>query len=418
MKLTKTILGLFIASIAIIACNDNSDYNFQSDNKVNFSAQISASVTRATSDSWEADDAIGIYALTAGETLSDAAIYDQKANIKYTTNSAGATGKLTPANEDEAIKFPANGDNLDFIAYYPYTGNITKFKIPVDISNQSDISKIDLLYATKAEQNKDNEKVELQFAHKLSRVIVELSEQNGVDLTDATITLKGVTVKGAFDLDNGTVTAKTDVADVTPYKKANKATAILLPGQDVSVMKIEIVLKDGTKYEWTPAQYILKEGKSITYSLVLISGNAVTLDADATIEDWKVEAGQNETLTPKEEVNNEVTVDKTSLEFAAAGGEKTVNITANENKSWTATSDANWLTLNTANQTGNFALKLTATENTTTEQRTTTVTIEDKTVTVTQKGKGTTTPTTDLLFPGADFEDWVAFEGSLNKLYR
>ncbi len=417
MKIKKTTLVLLAGLTAMVSCNENAECDFPNENKVNFSGHISAPLTRASNDSWEASDAIGIYALRSGEQLSKTGIYDQKENIKYITDSTVGTGEFDPETESDAITFPANGDNLDFVAYYPYAQNVSDYKVAVDVSDQKNISAIDLLYAKVTGKNKQTPKVVLPFSHKLSRVIVQLQKEGEVNLTGAKVTFKGTIVDGNFNLKTEAVEKGTTKSDLTPYKNGDSATAILIPGQEVSDITIVITLEDGTKYEWTPAQYTLKSGKSITYVLGLKPGEEVKVDTDATIDDWENEDNQNGTVNPKDDTNpsTDVSLDKTTITFEATGGEQTVNITASKN--WTATSDASWLTLSSASGNGDFALVLTATPNDTTEERTATVTVDTKTITVTQAGKQTTTPPTtspDLLFAGSDFEDWTAFEGSLN----
>ena len=113
-------LFLFI-SLAIFASCSDSDVEgglIDEANKANFSATIGELQTRVTDNSWDTSDAIGIYALKAGQALSDVAIHDGKSNVKYATTGDGA---FNPASSP--INFPEVG-NLVFVSYYPYSTEI------------------------------------------------------------------------------------------------------------------------------------------------------------------------------------------------------------------------------------------------------------------------------------------------------
>ncbi len=84
-----------------------------------------------------------------------------------------------------------------------------------------------------------------------------------------------------------------------------------------------------------------------------------------------------------------LTVDPTSLNYVAAGGSKTVNVTSNI--SWTATSSASWLTVSPTSGSNNGTITATATTNTSSSERTATITISgsgvtSQTISVTQAG--------------------------------
>ena len=76
-------------------------------------------------------------------------------------------------------------------------------------------------------------------------------------------------------------------------------------------------------------------------------------------------------------------------QFASEGGSGTISVTAPAECVWTATSDADWLTI-TAGQSGSGdgAVTVAASPNTSTQSRTATLTVAGQTVTVTQSGVG------------------------------
>lgn len=107
-----------------------------------------------------------------------------------------------------------------------------------------------------------------------------------------------------------------------------------------------------------------------------------------------------------------INTDPASLTFEKAGGNETITVTANV--AWTASSDADWLTIDPASGTNNGTITVTATENGT-DARNATITITDgtitKTVPVTQKGEETSGgPFAETLF----FSEYIE-GGGYNK---
>ena len=176
-------LFLFIGLAIFASCSDSDvEGGVGNANETKFSGAIGELQTRVTGSSWDAMDAIGIYALKADQVLSDAAIHDGKSNVKYTTTGDGT---FTPAGVP--INFPESG-NLDFISYYPFKNAITDYKYNIDVTAQSNLSAIDLLYSNNAKgESKANQNVGLDFKHMLSKLILS------IELGDDIATLEGLT---------------------------------------------------------------------------------------------------------------------------------------------------------------------------------------------------------------------------------
>jgi hypothetical protein len=222
----------------------------------------SQEATRATATSWEAGDLVGIFALKEGMPLSTDAVYDGKANIAYENSVDGPIGLFSAAINP--IRFPADGSAIDFVAYYPYTTAVSSdYQLPIDLSQQSPLSAIDLMYATATGQTKANPSVSLTFTHSLSRF---------------ELTIDNVLTKGSMDLATGTITAGTTTGSITPVTSTDAATnsvtasAILLPGQQTDALTVHILLADGKQYHWKPPVVTLLPGKSYSYSLNLTAG--------------------------------------------------------------------------------------------------------------------------------------------------
>ncbi len=296
MKVQKLVLGLLGMSMFLTSCNEEGTE--MAPNKVTFSASVGSPMTRATETEWEANDAIGVYALNNGQTLADASIYEDKNNIKYVTTQAGAKGDFNAETDSEAIEL--TDEVIDFIAYHPYSDKVTaEYKLPINVADQS-VKGIDILYATKQAHTNSQPDVNLVFNHSMSRVKVVLEPKQGsnLDVTNATITFKNALTTGTLSLIDGTVEKGTDKADIT----AVNGSAILLPGQDMAEITIKIVLADGKTYEWTPATNVLEGGKSSTYTLTLTKGGVVA-NTTGNINGFGQGNGGNATIDPTPDPN-------------------------------------------------------------------------------------------------------------------
>ncbi|MBP7105458.1 MAG: fimbrillin family protein, partial [Fermentimonas sp.] len=164
--------------------------------------------TRMSDDKWESGDAIGVFAISNGEILSDSSIYNNYKNIKYINKSDGSIANFEAA--ETAIKYPDTKEMLDFTAYYPYTdtgyigGN--DFSLSVDISQQSPHSAIDILYAKATGYNRDNPEVDLHFTHSLSQFCLNITASEEISLEGVEINIINAVTQGVMNLKDGTVT--------------------------------------------------------------------------------------------------------------------------------------------------------------------------------------------------------------------
>lgn len=295
-------LFLFIGLTLFASCNDSdSEQDITADNnRVVFSGTIGsiqsgtvASIqSRAADASWDDGDEIGIYALNAGAELSETAIFDGKANVKYRTDGEGKFNAVAAP-----IKFPREGD-LDFVAYYPYQSAITDYKYSIDVSAQSNPAAIDLLYSDNAKgQNRTMKQVNLNFKHMLSMVVFNLKAGDEVpSLNGLTASIKNVVVDGELDLADGAVSIGDNRKEITPMVvmandgKTAVVKAIVMPGQNMKDVEVVFNLDD-KKYEWTPETQELESATKYSYSLTLVKDESgiptlIPADINATISDW------------------------------------------------------------------------------------------------------------------------------------
>ena len=383
--------------------------------------------TRVTNTGWSANDQIGIFAIEAGEAFVSANIQD--ANIMYRT--ATGNGIFLAGNTAEAIIFPTTGA-LDFIAYYPWTADISAYtlNIPVNgvsFTNQTALtgaagqSAHTILWSNNAtNRTAANYNVQLQFQRRMAQLVLTVYGGAGVpNLSGMTVDVRDLAVSGSMNLANGTVTpsvttgtVQTNVALSPTANYRAVSTSILFPGQNLNNATIRFTLVNGDTFTWTPPSQPIASGNFYAYTLQLTDGGVILVAEGATIGDWTPgnTPGGGIVLTP-----DEWNVGATAVSLGAAlGTTSTITVTAPATQEWTVSSDQpTWLQVNTPNiGTGDFTVT-TLSANTTSEPRTAIVTVTPIGTTSLEPLTITVTQVAPLLFPGSNFNDWDAFMGSL-----
>ena len=286
MKTNYLFIGM--AALMMAACSNDENEPQVNDGRVAASFAGGITLTRATTDAWEANDGIGIYMLEHGtKTVADGA-----ANREYVTTAGD--GKFTPAGVEQTIYFPLDADEkVDFIAYYPQT-DLTGDIYKVDMSDQKTPADIDLLRSDNATgKNKSTNTVDLKFFHRLSRVEVELTAGEGVsdaELAGMSITLDKQPVKADFNVLQNTLTAGQDLATL-PLNTATDgktASAIILPQEGASGRGLKLTLKDNTVLTWpVEADRTFEQGKKTIFTITLKRTPVGTeVEVNATIQPW------------------------------------------------------------------------------------------------------------------------------------
>lgn len=286
MKTNYLFIGMAVLMMA--ACSNDENETQVNDGRVAVSFAGGITLTRATTDAWEANDGIGIYMLEHGtKTVAHGA-----ANRKYVTTAGN--GEFTPAGVEQTIYFPLNADEkVDFIAYYPQI-DLTDDIYKVDVSDQKNPADIDLLRSDNATgKDKSTNTVDLNFFHRLSRVEVELTAGEGVsdaELAGMGITLSKQPVKADFNVLQNTLTAGQDLATLTLNTAADgkTASAIILPQEGASGRSLELTLTGGTVLTWpVEADHTFEQGKKTIFNITLKRTPVGTeVEVNATIQPW------------------------------------------------------------------------------------------------------------------------------------
>ena len=199
--------------------------------------QSNINTLKASETSWDKGDQIGLFAMKSGNKLSISSLYNKAHNLPYTTPNGD--GHFLP-NANSEIRLLPN-ERIDLISYYPYQQQVgADYKLRINVSDQSDLTKIDLLYSNNARGlNASQPKANLQFKHMMSQLQISAMSTDGTDLSALKVTVGDVATEGVFDLATGgftsigTTKAKVTMHTSQSIPKGATFYAILLPSQEL-----------------------------------------------------------------------------------------------------------------------------------------------------------------------------------------
>lgn len=275
-----------LSALVLTGCKSNDDNSEWMTDGVVFTSHIEGMASRASGTAWSDGDQVGIF-MTAGGTDYE--------NRQYTASS---DGNLTPAGQ--ALKYPEEG-TADFFAYYPYQTSISNKTYAVNVSDQSDPTKIDLLYATQTGVG-HGDVVNFGFTHELSQIVINITKDETINsLSELTIKASGMNTQADFMLGDGTLNAKDSKTDFDMNVKVDGETAtaeaIVIPTADLTGAKLVFTL-NGIDFTWdmtVSGGGGFVKGTKYTYNAILSTGNgqpSVNM-GNATIDDWTDQAGGN-----------------------------------------------------------------------------------------------------------------------------
>ena len=289
---TKQLLSAMLVFTAVMTSCKKDDFEKNKsvkDSGVEFTSRIMGDLaTKASGNRWDANDEIGVF-MKQGVGLSEVL----GANKKFTTKGNGnfsSTG-------DDILNHPAKGQ-VDFIAYYPFSAAVSKNSVEINVADQKNQAKIDVMYSDNARGlNKKSGTAKLEFSHMLSKVEILVKAGTGIaNLTGLKAGLTSIPTKSLLDLATGKINqGSTEVnvdAKVSVQKADQLVEAILIPGNYEGKKIVFSIANDN--YTWTiPANTKLESGKRYAYSVTLLGSKAVKLEGNATITNWiAVPSGQ------------------------------------------------------------------------------------------------------------------------------
>ena len=272
------IAGIAVWGLASCSISDNM-HPEQTDGRVpvELTNNIIGAVTRAATTLNES-------ALTTG----DITVRTSEAYATAYTYTAGAEGAMTST---APAYYPAGGASIDIVAYSPANANdgtSETFTVSADQSSDDAYIASDLLWAKAENKNSASGAVNIAFAHKMAKIIVNVTAGNGIS-TIQSITLKNIKRQCTFDYASGAVSdvaevsGATDVAVTTGGTTASSMGAACIPAQDLIGDFIEITTDKGT------ATYRLSSAKPVSagnYYTINLTLNLAAVGTTNTIEAW------------------------------------------------------------------------------------------------------------------------------------
>ena len=289
--------------------------------------------TRASSNVWEANDAIGVYALQHNTSV----VTQDGNNVSYTLAEAGGSGYKDFNPTGVPLYLPIDGSQADICAYYPYRNDITDLtRVAIDMSDQTDQKAIDWMgtgrtqYTTQGGStpiSRQNPSCQLLFNHLMSKVQFNIINGTGITAADLdenpSMQMIGLSTVGYLNLLTGAVnTNGGTTVPVAPQEMATAATgfvksyeATILP-QSAGSCQVSLTIGNGPTSTYSfimPARTFLP-GKRYIYNVTVKINSAPALNDAFTIN----ESGTQVYFAPG---NLQATYDGTSWTWAFAANQ-------------------------------------------------------------------------------------------------
>lgn len=284
MKQYKFTICFIAAAILLIGCSKES-ISVKESNQMIFSFSY-PNASKVTDTGFEQNDKVGIYI-----TKSDA-ILESAGN--YVTNNM-----LTYNGQDWNALYAMywNSGIYNMYAYYPYVNNIASVTdMPFSISLRQDVlqnyMESDFLWASKKNVSAGNTAVSMQFAHKMSRIVIKLvasDDYEGTIPQDAKLFVHNIIPDATVDLNAGIVTVNGRASSNTLQARNlgnNMYTAIVVPQRiSTRVPFIELIM-DGVSYLYE-SSFLFKQGVQHNVTLVVSKNpNQIKIEIGGEIEGW------------------------------------------------------------------------------------------------------------------------------------
>ena len=173
---------VMLAALMMAGCSNEVEEQVMDSRRVplQINGDINMLMTRAADDHWDANDAIGVYMVSAENT-----IVGDVSNYRYVVIDKD-NGNFSPDGEANTAYFPESDDVVNVVAYYPQ-GNVVENKLSLDLANQDEQPRIDLMSAKAEGASKNNPTINLGFKHRLTKLFFEIEGEVNTDGINATI---------------------------------------------------------------------------------------------------------------------------------------------------------------------------------------------------------------------------------------
>ena len=292
-KIQSVLWGCLSLAFALTSCS-NGDTIGSDNNVMKFDmlhpSQLNAS--RATDTGFESGDSVGVFVSTHNTALQLAGNYVN--NTKVTYDGTAWTPSRTLYWDD---------GKYDVIGYYPFFPVLSSvddqpFTIATDQTTAKSTTALggyeasDFLYARDTAVVASNTAVQLQYKHKMSRIVIRLIK--GEDYTgdlpaDAEVYIHNTIPSATVDFNAGLVTRNQYGTAQTIRAKNlgnNQYAAIIVPQRLSNRVPLVEVIANGVSYLYESA-FVFKAGIQHTLSLTITKNpEQIKIDIGGEIGDW------------------------------------------------------------------------------------------------------------------------------------
>lgn len=299
MNKSSFMLFAMAGAMTLASCsNEEVNGNDTKNAQLQVVANIALPQTRAFDDQWNAGDQIGIYTLKAGTTDIDAA--DNLAYRNTLTEGSAANANFAPAGK--AANLPDDGSKVDVVSYYPYSATAAAGVVELDVQKQDNQAAIDLLGAKAEGVSADAPQAVLNFKHKLTKIYMKATAEDGSSLSDLKAYIKGMYTKvsySAFADELSMVSGDTKKDVEMRSADGYYVEAIVLPniaGNDATTRNIEFEHNGKVYKAAISADVKFESGKKYVYNATF-TATGVKIEG-AGITNWEEVTGDDVVVVP------------------------------------------------------------------------------------------------------------------------
>lgn len=172
----KNTCFVMLAALMMAGCSNEVEEQVMDSKRVplQINGDINMLMTRAADEHWDDNDAIGVYMVSA-----DNSIVGGVSNYRYVVIDKD-NGNFSPDGEANTAYFPESDDVVNVVAYYPQ-GNVVENKLSLNLANQDEQPRIDLMSAKAEGASKSNPTINLGFKHRLTKLFFEIEGDVNTD---------------------------------------------------------------------------------------------------------------------------------------------------------------------------------------------------------------------------------------------
>lgn len=287
----KNTCFVMLAALMMAGCSNEVEEQVMDSRRVplQINGDINMLMTRAADDHWDENDAIGVYMVNA-----ENGIVDNVSNYRYVTGEGN--GSFSPDGAGNTAYFPEGGEAVNVVAYYPQ-GDVVDNKLSLDLANQNEQPRIDLMSAKAESASKSNPTINLEFKHRLTKLFFKI--EGNVDTEGIKATIGNQYTDIQYDILNDELLIADESEKeniVMRYWNLDEGTnrfveAIVLPNMDGNSAQERTLTftLNGKDYTATiDGLTEFKAGKKYIYTVTFTKEGSVNIKG-AGIENWGIE---------------------------------------------------------------------------------------------------------------------------------